>query len=48
MPDYEFIKKRRNTFGGGIAFHINDPLPSWNVEIENASDIYAKMNIFFQ
>lgn len=48
MSDYEFIRKRRNKFGGKIAFRINDPLASQNVKMENTSDIYAKIKIFLQ
>ena len=28
MSGYKFVRKDRNKFGGGIAFYINDPLPS--------------------
>ena len=39
MSDYEFIRKRTNKFGGGIAFHMNGSFPSQNVKIKNTSGI---------
>ena len=38
MSGYKFVRKDRNTFGGGIAFYINDQLPSRTIKIENPSD----------
>ena len=45
MSDYEFIRKRRKKFGGGIAFHINAPLASWNVKMENFRHIRKNKNL---
>ena len=39
MSSYKFARKDRNKFGGGIAFYINDQLPSRPIKIENPSDI---------
>ena len=39
MSGYKFVRKDRNKFGGGIAFYINDQLPSRTIKIENPSDI---------
>ena len=39
MSGYKFVRKDRNKFGGGIAFYINDQLPSRPIKIENPSDI---------
>ena len=39
MSGYKFVRKGRNKFGGGIAFDINDQLPSRTIKIENSSDI---------
>ena len=39
MPGCKFVRKDRNRFGGGIAFHINDQLPSRTIKIENLSQI---------
>ena len=39
MSGYKFVRKYRNKFGGGIAFYINDQLPSPTIKIENPSDI---------
>ena len=39
MSGYKFVRKGRNKFGGGIAFYINDQLPSRTIKIENPSDI---------
>ena len=33
MSSYKFIRKDRNKFGDGIAFYINDQLPSWTIKI---------------
>ena len=39
MSGYKFVRKDRNKFGGGIAFYINDQLPSRTTKIENPSGI---------
>ena len=39
MSGYKFVRKDRNKFGSGIAFYINDQLPSRPIKIENPSDI---------
>ena len=39
MSGYKFVRKDRNKFGGGIAFYINDQLPSRTIKIEKLSDI---------
>ena len=39
MSGYKFVRKDRNKFGGGIAFSINDQLPSRTIKIDNPSDI---------
>ena len=38
MSGYKFVRKNRNKFGGGIAFYVNDQLPSRTIKIENPSD----------
>ena len=39
MSGYKFVRKNRSKFGGGIAFYINDQLPSRIMKIENPLDI---------
>ena len=39
MSGYKFVRKDRNKFGGGIAFYINDQLPSRPIKFENPSDV---------
>ena len=39
MSGYKFVRNDRNKFGGGIAFYINDQLPSRAIKIENPSGI---------
>ena len=39
MSGYKFVRKNRNKFGGGIAFYVNDQLPSRIMKIENPLDI---------
>ena len=39
MSGYKFVRKDRSKFWGGIAFFINDQLPSRPIKIDNPSDI---------